>query len=319
MYPSSIGPALIAAAIMLAVIEYMLGVAFMTIKTSEMKLVVGGIKLKGLMSLGREMAENGTLSVVLIGALGAIMIVVRQIPIFLYGGDINTAYQYFGSWCLQKTLFVQGLLAGFAGAEMAASALISPLNLVPGMAIYEPCVKLLFLRLSPIIGALGTANLILGALGSGEPGFISLSSLLKTDWMVFIAFGALLYALPWRIGRGAGSTLIMFGSVLYVSLPLLPIFVDFFEHQMTTLVSLNSDSCPIMIAFIFNQIYTCTTFQTNQIFNSYMDACGTYVFFEVWVLLFLSGVYLGIIGLVAAGVSRLLGATQTKLIPFLGV
>jgi hypothetical protein len=55
-----------------------------------------------------------------------------------------------------------------------------------------------------------------------------LGLLIRSCWALFVAFGALIYGLPARIGRALGAALIAFSIVFAIGLPLLPNFVGSF-------------------------------------------------------------------------------------------
>ncbi|MEM3522832.1 MAG: hypothetical protein QXD78_07330, partial [Candidatus Bathyarchaeia archaeon] len=55
-----------------------------------------------------------------------------------------------------------------------------------------------------------------------------LGLLVRACWPLFIAFGALIYGIPARIGRGLGAALIAFSIVFAIGLPLMPNFVGSF-------------------------------------------------------------------------------------------
>jgi len=60
---------------------------------------------------------------------------------------------------------------------------------------------------------------------------IIISSLVLNNTGLFIALGMALYALPFRVGRSAGSSLIAFAVISSIALPLLPQWVEMFTSN----------------------------------------------------------------------------------------
>ena len=69
---------------------------------------------------------------------------------------------------------------------------------------------------------------------------IALSIIVQENWGLFVVVGVMLMALPFRLGRSAGATLIAFSIVFYVGLPLLPHFLNLIQFNQNNIQNILS-------------------------------------------------------------------------------
>ena len=69
---------------------------------------------------------------------------------------------------------------------------------------------------------------------------IAFSLIIQQNWGLFTSIGVLLMAIPFRIGRSAGATLIGFSMAFYIGLPLLPHFLNLIQFNQDNIQNILS-------------------------------------------------------------------------------
>jgi hypothetical protein len=143
-----------------------------------------------------------------------------------------------------------------------------------------------------------------------------MADIMNSDWAVFVGFGALIYALPLKVGRSVGSTLIVVPMTLYLGLPLMPAFVNFFAANSAPP---NGTVCGVLggaasgNSCVFGIILL--SLSGWQLLMQALEPIFTYY---SWTMFFLPLFYVAVLLLVAAGGTQLLGGAVEKMLPLVG-
>ena len=247
---------LFALAIVLSAISYVAGVILSA---------VPGVS-KRVRKLGSRMMLDGAQSIfvlVLLAAPGAIMNLLSQVGF----GSVQAAYDALFSWVgiscgqvssgpsvLQNVFsaligFVTVLILLYA-AQFAIQNLLSYVVLAAGLvsASASGAVQALALTLSGAFGIwasyylLGYAPILTlaPAVLFMIVGTYYLGQFVQSYWAVVLAAGAVIFALPVGVGRKWGAALMAVSLVLYLGLPLMPVFVNTLSSPQAAVNAINT-------------------------------------------------------------------------------
>lgn len=303
----SVAPQLVAVAIVLAAIEYTFSVMLMSFSFGS-KMTAFGLKGGWLHSAGVEMSENALVSVIMIGMVFGFGFLMQTISGVVYPGGYQAAYSGLQSWLSSQSALIQGILDALDGFVWALRAIQSAIP-APGIAPLEPASVVFSSYVGPWINFLQLGYVTLSVVGK-------MADIMNSSWAVFVGFGALIYALPLKVGRSVGSTLIAVPMTLYLGLPLMPAFVNFFAANSAppngTVCgvlggSASGSSCVFGIILLSLSGWQLLMHSLEPIFTYYS-----------WIMFFLPLFYVGLLLLIAAGGTQLLGGAVEKMLPLVG-
>jgi hypothetical protein len=169
--------------------------------------------------------------------------------------------------------------------------------LVPGMQPFLPYTLIFQSQMGPWLSMVQATYSLMVTLES-------VAHILQEKLMVFVAFGCILYAVPKRLTRAAGGTLIAWPLVFYYGLPFLPSFVNMYGAATYHELACSLSSCPA-----FDSL--------NPFSGNWQTIMGGLLNFGalvtenaatlIWLNFFLPLLWIGILSLAAAGVGRMLG------------
>ena len=153
-------------------------------------------------------------------------------------------------------------------------------------------------------------------------GYVTLSvtgkmaDILNSSWPVFVGFGALVYVLPLKVGRSVGSTLIVVTLALYLGLPVMPAFVNFFAANSAPP---NGTVCGVLGGGASGNscVFSIIILSLSQ-WQVLMQALEPIFTYYSWTMFFLPLFYIGLLLLIAAGATQLLGGAVEKMLPLVG-
>jgi hypothetical protein len=238
-------------------------------------------------------------AVVLIAVVWLLPALLSSIAGLVYPGvSLDAKYDGLRGWMGEQAGFLKGVLTnimvvtwGLGMGDVGVGWLL------PGAAPFSTLASTVNLILSPWIGWMYTAYTMYSVLDK-------ISIILQASWGTFIVYGALLYAVPWKVGRGAGGGMIAGAIVYYLGLPLLPAFVT----------AMSGGALPTMT---FPEVDVNALMQQGNWDAAIVDLALSFakpMSYIVWIHMFMPALYLIILGLLAGGVALLLGSRTPWLI-----
>jgi hypothetical protein len=291
---------IIEAAFALVFCEYMAGMALFSVTH--------------LKSLGSEMLDNSLASAALVAAMMGVGVIANVVLGLLYPG--GGAYAGFQTWVSNSKTDLGAMrleIFGFLWAVDQGTGIVSQgiALVVPGMVPFMPLGMYVSQLVGPWLGYWTGDWIMVSVLGVVGQAF-------DVGWLVFVAWGTLIYALPFRLGRDLGASMISVGLVFHVGLPVLPAFTAFVSSFLTpppttfcALVNAAGISTP------------CDSASLMAVELQYWVAIMTKGVITLWLApatlkyLIAPVLFLGILAFSSAGLTRLLGGAQAKLIPML--
>jgi len=179
----------------LAILTYNIGVVIYALP----------VPIKTVKKWGTSLIVDGISASLLISCF-TVMIYVANYLLNMFNADWN----HFFSW--------------IAGRAALIFSVFSALTYISGFLKYS---YLSFIN-SPINIVIGYLSATLSALKA----LTFLGSFVLNYYRYLIILGILLYSIPFKIGKNAGSYLIAFALVFFVGLPLMPAFVEVFQASI---------------------------------------------------------------------------------------
>ncbi len=297
-------------ALVLAAIEYYLGTGLYAV----------GFFHRGIRGAGKDMMSNATMSVVLISFIGVTVWFVNLTSSVLYPNGLNGAYDNFYGWVDAKTGTSWGTLLILGTLQWAISLIqrgltsILPIIVgvgpIPGTAFMEPASRTFSSLTGPWVAMLQASYIVLTVSKN-------LGTIIKASWFLFVAYGSIAYALPKKLGRSIGGSLISGAVTFYLGLPMMPDFVDYFSNLARSALNIPTFNCGTIQQYLSG--YQCNPslpFSVNfdQLWNLTLGIAPA-VNFQIYSLAVLPVIYLGILTAIVGGIARLLGAAQLSLLP----
>ncbi|MET1100927.1 MAG: carboxypeptidase-like regulatory domain-containing protein [Pyrodictiaceae archaeon] len=203
-------------AMSLSVLTYYIGIL----------LIALPVPMYSVKKWGYTLIEDGLVSALLIMLTGFILSTINYLSTLL--GASKNVFMDFVMLKEDEILLVLVTLRGIASLLGLAS-----LGFVS--AFFTPIISITTMSISLL-----TALTVIAVLAFNYAGF-------------FISLGSMLYALPFRIGRTAGATLIAFTVVFNIGLPLLPQWFSLFEESMVYYANVRlTEGEPVSISGVVN-------------------------------------------------------------------
>jgi len=256
---------------------------------------------RGVKQAGRALVEEGAIAAVLLATVPSIPAIVNFITAMLYGeGVIDRAYEDLYFWLSKTSSYC--VLANTVIAE--SLGLLAKLDskiswLMPGIGFFGNLAAQIEDVLEPWTAAMAGTMVFSELLKR-------IALIIQAGWFSFIVIGAVLFALPKEVGRGAGVVLLSTGITYYIALPFLPAFVSAIAPgllEQLTPIAFNPRAFGITGAIISKG-------QVEQVASNMLTQAlgwGTQFTFLIWSRIFLPALFLTIVGLLAAGIGRVLG------------
>ena len=245
---------------------------------------------------GREMMMDGMIAVVLITSLGGFTMIIGFVTGFLYGGlSLDAAYSNFYVWITGNIDYAWRFLAMIAIITWLIGLADQAIGMViPGMAPLLALSKTFQSMIAPWQFMMSATYVMLEVLKR-------LALILQANWVLFVTYGALFYAVPKRLTRVMGGALISVAVAYYLLIPFMPVFVG--ALAPSTLVEIectmeNQSGYPCNINF-----QELTPEQLINILGFIQPAAAAYI----WSRFFLPFLYLAMISMVAYGIGRVVG------------
>ena len=225
-------------------------------------LIASPVPSRRIKGMGRSMVEDAVIFAVLATVIIFTDIGLTFVGSMLWGGQ-SSSYMYesyFFPWLNDKIIWLTTLLGGLSvvvGALPALGSLFSAFLLILGTSTLQ----LYIVR--------GVAQFLLAY------------------WVPLLYLGVILYGIPARIGRQAGSSIIGFTLGMYVGLPLMRAFGEQFLKELPALSSADIVGKPLEIL-------------TGVVLKHVVS------------LFFVPLFFLAILSLIVAGISQLLGGGQLR-------
>ena len=250
----------------LAVLTYMLGVAIYALP----------IPLSGLKRWAPRLVSDGIYALILVTIYNIIIATTDQLQVQLTG-----SWSSYVSW-------IDNTISTITTIYQYILAIVGALSAIPYAG-----------QLIQAIFPVWVVNTVL----SGTLSFLSTLDLISlfvyNDYQVLIAMGMALFALPFRIGRAIGASLIASSVVFYIGLPYMPTFL------------LDLGLSPINPHNIYvppnQQITNATVVNTFQLIYQYVvpSVIGYAVFGPIIYLTILGGLSIGLANMIAGYGGRL--------------
>jgi hypothetical protein len=299
---------LVALGFALVALEYYLGVGLLAAPFAPGRFV----SRRRIHSAGLEMMTDASLSACLIVIALSIQVPVAAVSYLIYPNGIAGAYDSLFGWLQSNStilwsqlaqIAIVGWVIGLANQAVGAA--------VPGMAPYIGPAQLYQNWMTPISSLLEGGFVMFSVLGA-------FGTIIKSTWLSWVMFGAVIYALPRRVGRGLGVTLLAGGLVYYLGLPLLPAFVNAYTAAATGGSSLTV-SCGEIQSFLPLASDCSAPLSVNTVID--LGAVERLLLFysprldvQIWVRVFLPLLFLALLTGIALGLGRILGGSAMRLL-----
>lgn len=276
-----------------ACISYYAGVALISLP----------IPHRGMKEAGRSLVVEGGVTAVVMATLPMVPSLVNLISIMLYGeGAIDAAYENLYVWFSQTATYCT-LTNTVIAINVALIAKLDALItwFLPGIGFFGNLASQLSDVLEPWVGVITGIHIFSELLKR-------VALIIQANWLSLLFLGALLFAIPKGITRGAGLSIITTAVTYYLAFPLLPTFVGVLSPPLLEQVvpvtinpwdygigGIRASVSKEQMQAIANDVLAMALAQSNQII----------IFF--WSRVSLTILYLGIIRIMAAGMSRVLG------------
>ncbi len=188
---------LILLAMALSVLGYNIGILLMMLP----------LPFSGIKRWAPTLMKDSIFSLVMIVSVYTIVEVIGYFQELL-----GVSWSDFRNWLLLRTGSLLALKTALTGIILLSSKFLSG---IVAAAIFEPIIKALNYSLTILYSIMG------------------LGLLIKNYFIKILILGIVLFSVPFRFARGAGSYLIAFAIVFPVGLPLMPQFVDMFSQPLT--------------------------------------------------------------------------------------
>jgi hypothetical protein len=192
---------------------------------------------------------------------------------------------------------------------LVMTELSAPKSLLDAIAALVPGVPRLSYAIHAVISeaksiyelAVAPINNMLMAYALTLVGMDYLFSFLKAYWWQLMFLGAVLWAVPARIGRVAGSWMIAFPLTFYFGLPGLRLFMEWFTGYESLLVAFNATA----LGNIVKALVTANILDLPGVIRNLLQAGNDFAGYMVLRTLAL-GLYMLLLGLVSSGVASVL-------------
>ncbi|MEM0113218.1 MAG: DNA import protein CedA [Metallosphaera sp.] len=175
------------------------------------------VPIQGLKKWGPKLITDGIYSSILVNLYETFLSLLVQI-----GNVLGTNWNNFFNWVYQ-------LLANELTVYTVIRSYYAALTSVPYSSI------------NPIVGPISMLLSIVSGFMSVTGTLIVISELIYNYVGLIIVIGILLMSMPFRIGRSFGGSMIGFGMVFYIGLPLLPSFLSDFNANILQSISVQSN------------------------------------------------------------------------------
>jgi len=211
--------------------------------------------------------------------------------------------------------FVQQLVAESSGSSITSSGIAYTEVMAQLTAIEVAFVSIMAVTsvLPTMQGFSIIIGYVLGPAISATTGAIilwvilqSLSNVMPTLFLTLFSTGLLLWSIPFRIGRGAGSHLMALSMVLFVGLPLAAPSAMWIESYVLTSSDLNnltglSDTIPTN--------YLSPSFLSSFLTANFADIIARVIAGTTIALIIFPALFLALLGIFARSVARLIGGS----------
>ncbi len=168
---------------------------------------------------GLRTAYHGVVSALLVLLYSTLVYAVEGLMLAL-GFSWSSLFKFYDKMSLTSAAYY----ASAVGISMFASK-VAGLGILKGSML-----SLLKAGIQAVVKTLFRASLLLGV---SEAAVRVVASLVYNYWQLILALGILLYAIPAGIGRKAGASLIAAAVVLYLALPLLPLWAQLWVSSVS--------------------------------------------------------------------------------------
>lgn len=258
---------------------------------------------RGAKEAGRSLVLEGGVTAVVMATLPMIPLLINLVSIMLYGeGAIDAAYERLYIWFSQTATYCILTNTVIAIGVTLIAKLDSMITwFLPGIGFFGNLASQISDVLEPWVHTITAIHVFSELLKR-------VALIVQANWLSLLFLGALLFAIPKGITRGAGLSIITTVVTYYLAFPLLPVFVNALSPPLLEQVvpitinpwdygigGIQASVSKEQMQTIANDVLAMALAQSNQII----------IFF--WSRAFLTILYLGIIRIIAMGMSRVLG------------
>lgn len=244
---------------------------------------------KEFVAWGITLRNDALIAMVGIGAVSAIRLLlefVQKLVAESAGSSLTTSNVAYSA--------VMGQLVGIEIALVSIMAIITPIPVLQGFSIMLGHV------LGPAVSSV-TGSIILWLV------LQSLSNVIPTLFLTLFSTGLVLWSIPFRIGRGAGSHLMALSMVLFIGLPLVAPISIWVEGYVLTSTDLNNlTGLPSTIP----TNHLDPSFLSNFLITNIAELIARVIAGVAIALIVFPAMYLALLGIFTGGIARLIGGSS---------